>query len=126
MKRLILTFRRPAAAVIAVMGLMTVAPAVSRGGVVFYTNQTAFNAAEPGLPVQSFNSADLFGQTFVTQPNGLNDTTSNAVRHHQELRQEILHYYTRESHLLKDCAQFPLGRRAKLDSTCIGTRIREA
>jgi len=46
---------------------------------VFYTNQAAFYAAEPGLPVQSFDGANLFSQTFVTQPNGLNSATSNVV-----------------------------------------------
>ena len=59
--------------------LMTMAPAVSQGGVVFYTNQAAFYAAEPGLPVQSFDGANLFSQAFVTQTNGLNRATSNAV-----------------------------------------------
>lgn len=61
------------------MGLMTMAPAVSQGGVVFYTNQPAFNAAEPGLPVQSFDSANLFSQPYVYETNGLNSVTANAV-----------------------------------------------
>ena len=65
--------------VIAVKGFLMMTPAISQGGLVFYTNQAAFNTAEPGLPVQSFNSANLYSQPFVYQPNGINSATSNTV-----------------------------------------------
>jgi len=79
MQRQFLNSCLPILAVIAIMGFIIMSPAVSQGGVVFYTNQAAFYATEPGLPVQSFDSADLYSQTFVYQPNGLNSATSNVV-----------------------------------------------
>lgn len=79
MQRLILSIRRSVAIMIAVGGLMTTAPAVSQGALVFYITRGLFNAAEPGLPVQSFDSANLFNQPYVFETNGLNSATSNAV-----------------------------------------------
>ncbi len=79
MRRLVSNIRRPFAIVPAVAGLMTLAPAVSRGSIIYYATRSAFDAAEPGLPVQGFSSANLYGQPFVILPNGLNSATNNSV-----------------------------------------------
>jgi len=49
------------------------------GSLTFYPTRAAFDLAEPGLPVQSFDSANLFGQDFVTQPSPLTSATNDAV-----------------------------------------------
>src|SRR5579863_4366877 len=67
------------AALIAITGFMTMAPAIARAALIFYNNQSSFNTAEPGLSVQDFSSADLYGQTYVTQPNGIDNSTNDAV-----------------------------------------------
>jgi hypothetical protein len=79
MKLSISHMRRSVAAVIAVAGLMTLVPADSRASVVFYTDRTAFNTAEPGLPVQNFSGANLFNQPYVTHSSPLNSATNDAV-----------------------------------------------
>jgi hypothetical protein len=79
MKNLFSKIRRPVGVVMAATGIFLTVPAALQAGVIFYTNQATFYAAEPGLPVQSFTNANLYSQTFVTQPNGINSTTSNAV-----------------------------------------------
>ena len=45
----------------------------------YYPTRAAFDAANPGLKVQSFDAANLSGQAFVTQPNPLDAKTNNAV-----------------------------------------------
>ncbi len=79
MPHLVLDIQRSVAVMMAVGVFIMVKPAESWGGVTFYTNEEAFYAVEPGLPVQSFDSANLFNQTFVTQSNYLNSATSNLV-----------------------------------------------
>lgn len=60
-------------------GLLPMAPARSHASLSYYNTRSAFDAAEPGLPVQSFDSANLSGQPYATQPNGINSATNNGV-----------------------------------------------
>jgi hypothetical protein len=71
--------KRPLAGVIAAAALMTVVPGESQASLIFYGDRPSFNAAAPGLPVQSFNGANLFNQVYVFEPNGLSSTTSDPV-----------------------------------------------
>ena len=70
--------RRPVAAAIAVIALMTVAPCVSQGSAItFYTTRASFNTAEPGLPVETFQAANFpKGQLWGTQASPLNASTN--------------------------------------------------
>ena len=79
MQRPISDIRRPIAAVIAVMGLATTAPGVSRGAIIFYTSRPSFNAAVPGLPVESFGAANMFGQAYITHASPISSATNDAV-----------------------------------------------
>jgi len=45
----------------------------------FYADRTRFDVAEPGLPVQSFTGANMFGQPYVTQPSPLSASTNDGV-----------------------------------------------
>ena len=69
---------RPVAPWLVLAGLALV-PASSRADLTFYTSSTAFNTAEPGLPVENFGGANLHGQSYVTESNGLSSTTNDAV-----------------------------------------------
>jgi hypothetical protein len=62
-----------------VFALLFVAGAAQAGTLTWYANRGTFNDAQPGLPVQSFDSANLFGQTVVWQAIPLNSATHDAV-----------------------------------------------
>lgn len=67
---------------ICTLGLAAVVPLEGAAGakpLTFYASRAAFEAAEPGLPVQSFNSANLHGQPYQVIANGLNSQTSDGV-----------------------------------------------
>ena len=62
-------------------GILTLAAAdVSRGATVtFYPTRAAFNAAAPGLPVETFAAANLFGQTEALEASPVSGATNDAV-----------------------------------------------
>ena len=74
-----LNIRRQLAAAMAVAGLMTMAPVASKASLIFYSDRPSFDAAEPLLSIQSFNSANLYNQSYVFEANGLNSATNDAI-----------------------------------------------
>ncbi len=50
-----------------------------RSAVTFYTTQSAFDTAEPGLPVETFTNANLSGQSLATQSSPLSSATNDAT-----------------------------------------------
>jgi len=72
------SFGRQRAAALAILFALACGSAQA-GILTFYPTRDAFNAAEPGLPVQSFDGANLYGQSYVTQANPLTPSTNDAV-----------------------------------------------
>jgi hypothetical protein len=62
---------------ITVTGLL--AHAVSQEGVLFYTARSSFNTAEPGLPVQSFNSANMSAGNLLVESPQISSSTSDSI-----------------------------------------------
>ena len=79
MRFLITRFGRRFAVASSVICLIAVLPQVSRASLIYYATSSLFNAAVPGLPVQTFASANLYGQPYVVQASPLNSSTSNSV-----------------------------------------------
>jgi hypothetical protein len=79
MKRMLPSAHLSVSALIAAIGLVTALPEVSRASLVYYTTAALFDAAEPGLPVQTFTTANLYNQPYVVQSSPLNSSTNDAV-----------------------------------------------
>ena len=72
--------QRDLALVLAAAALLGPAASLASGkSLTFYSSRAAFDAAEPGLPVQSFDSADLHGQPFQVIANDLDSQTDDGV-----------------------------------------------
>jgi hypothetical protein len=80
---------RQGAVVFAILGFMVITPAALHAGPIFYTGTSvysaadlsgtaAFDAAEPGLPVEIF-SPNLSGQMYLTQSSPLSAATNDSV-----------------------------------------------
>jgi hypothetical protein len=67
--------------VLALIGLVALAPAVAQAAspLTFYPTRDALNAAYPGLSLQTFTSAELYDEPFVTEANPLDRKTNDAV-----------------------------------------------
>ena len=76
----LLTSTRLIAAMSAMAGLFVMSPAVGGGAsLVFYTSASGFNAAEPGLPVESFNNANVTSGTILLESSPVSSATSNSI-----------------------------------------------
>jgi hypothetical protein len=66
---------------IALIGLIALCPNLAQAAspLTFYPTRAALNAAYPGMSQQSFTSADLYDEPFVTQANPLSSKTNDAV-----------------------------------------------
>ena len=62
-----------------VVGMILLNSSVAHAGLTYYANRSDFNTAEPGLPLQSFDSANLFNQPYVVFGSPLNSATSDGV-----------------------------------------------
>jgi hypothetical protein len=79
MNRLIPKARRSLFALIGAVGLVTALPEVSKASLVHYSTAALFDAAEPGLPIQTFTSANLYNEPYVVESSPLNSSTDDAV-----------------------------------------------
>ena len=66
-------------AAICALTLAVAANVAGAAELTFFATRSDFDAAEPGLPVQSFDSANLLGQPYVTQASPLSAATNDAV-----------------------------------------------
>ena len=65
---------------IAFLACAALTPGVAgAAGLTFFPDRASFDAAEPGLPEQSFDAANLYGQPYVTQASPLTSATNDAV-----------------------------------------------
>ena len=61
------------------LGLLLGAGAAQAETLTWYADRNSFNAAQPGLKQQSFDSANLYGQPYVYQASPLTAKTNDAV-----------------------------------------------
>lgn len=63
----------------AVLGIMLAAPATADAALVFYLTRATFDAANPGLPVETFSAANIAAGTFTSVNPPVDSTTNDGV-----------------------------------------------
>jgi hypothetical protein len=64
---------------LAAVALLAAGAGRAQAGLIFYTDRTTFNAANPGLPVETFEEANVASGSFVLVNSPINSTTSDAA-----------------------------------------------